>query len=462
MLVMVVRAGTSRDFGLARLMGETMVIGAERRANRAEAARKPLSLWQAALRAFAALSLCLVGLIAVSGPADAQSNSFCGTASSCTVNINNETFTITTISANSFSVAGTGPSFSYSATATFTTTTISIAGTQVASGQTTAIDCTINLQTGNFAGNCGFFFGQANSNTTVAAVGAANGSTRTQVETSVQILSNRIQAISRDVALGKSAASRFNRYSGIAAGDPATNFGVWFDGSGSYLSNNSSTAAYEGYGASGLGGIDYLYANDWLFGWDAGYARTDVLVKSLAGNRTADAAQTGPYVSYIFNKNFTADASVIYAHVFNTVAAGPASSNYDSNRVTTAINLNAFATNQYNFLFTGFIGWTYAYEAPSSRAPNTIGGSPTTIHYSAFRVGAELAYDFGNFEPYIPVKLSQETTQTRDGTGQFGVEAGVGLRYQLNDRLKIGVQATAEERNHSETALGSVNIRFVF
>jgi hypothetical protein len=410
---------------------------------------------------FAATVFVLIGLATT--PSGSAQSATCSAGGSCTFQFSNGiSLTLTPIagSGNTFSFSFTGPTFSLTGTATETASFFNFTGTEVVGGTSSAINCTV-FTNGTFSGTCGVLFG-GSVGAPVAVAGAANGSTRSQVETTVEILSNRIQAISRDVALGKSAANQFGNYSGISAGDAATNWGVWFDGSGSYLSNNSSIAAYEGYGTTGLGGVDYIYNNAWLLGWDAGYARTDVLIKALGGNRIANAAQTGPYVSYIFNKHVTADASIIYAHVFNTLSAGPQSSDFNSNRIATSINLNVFGTNEFGFLFTGAIGWTYAYEAPSTTAPNTIGGVPTTIHYSAISVGGEIAHDFGNFEPYVPVKLSQETTETRDGTGQFGVESGVGLRYHWNDQLTIGAQATAEIRNHSETALGSVNIRFVF
>lgn len=427
---------------------------------------RALTHWLAKL-SFAAGVFVWTSLVVTSSGNAQTSGCFTG-GSSCT--INGITFVTTTpvTSGNtfSFSITGTGAGFSLTLTGVenLTTGVLVYSGSEVLNGTSSAISCTINVFTGAISGGCGFLSGSVGTPAAAiaAAVGAAHGSTRSQVSTTVQILSNRIQEISRDVALGKSAANQFDHYSGISAGDPATKFGVWFDGSGSYLSNNSNVAAYEGYGTTGLGGVDYLYDNDWLFGWDAGYARTDVLIKSLGGNHIANAAQTGPYISYIFNRTFTADASVIYAHVFNTVSAGAQSSDFDSNRIASSINLNAFGTNDYGFLFTGYVGWTYAYETPSTAAPNTIGGVPTTIHYSAILLGGEIAHDFGDFEPYIPVRLSQETTETRDGTGRFGFESGIGLRYQWNDQLKIGAQATAEIRNHSETALGSVNIRFVF
>jgi len=448
----------------------------------ASRAYRTIGRFLAALRFQVALPVAIAllsSLLAVDNEAAAQSitSSSCGqsvltaTSGGCSGTLSNgDSFTITVETTGTFSIVATGPQpFTYNITSIgFSGTTLTFTGNEtIGTGSPTAFSCTIDTATGSVSSGCGVLgtlFG-GSAGTSVAAAGAAHGTTRAQVEGTVQVLSNRIQSISRDIAMsqGGSAENSRHSYSGLSAGSPDMKWGVWFDGSGSYLSNDSATAAYEGYGVTGLGGIDYLFQNSWLFGFDVGYARTDIRVNALMGNRIADTVQGGPYVSYIINSHFTADASAVYSRVFNTITTlAGSNSNYDSDRVTTALNLNGFTTTDFNLVLTGFVGWAYAYEAPSSNAPNAIGGQPTMIHYSALRTGGELAYDIGDFEPYIPLTISYETTETRDGTGRLGVDVGIGMRYHWTDRLKVGVQATTEQRSHGESAVGSFNLRYVF
>ncbi|MFI5022077.1 MAG: autotransporter outer membrane beta-barrel domain-containing protein [Alphaproteobacteria bacterium] len=295
--------------------------------------------------------------------------------------------------------------------------------------------------------------------------GTAHGTTRTQVETTVDIITARIRSISRDIAISSGTAQtgeldeRPSFYSGMAAGSTDLKWGFWIDSSGTYLADSSPIAKFNGFGFDELAGIDYNLDNKWLFGFNAGYVRTDVHIPVIAGSRLEDGAQVGPYISYVASSHVTGDLLFNYSRLSNS-ATGLAS--FNSDRYAAAGNINFFY-DVGGFSLTGFMGYTYAIENPTSMAPGLIGGVPTSIHYGAVKVGGEAAYPIDNFEPYIPLTVEYETTNPRDGTGRGVVIVGAGARYRFTDAIKGGIEVTSDElRSHSTNIVGAVNLRISF
>jgi len=411
---------------------------------------------------------------ALAAPADAQTfvdqgNTITGTLS------NGDTFTLTE-NDGTFTIAAQGPQ-PFSITGTFTTnvgaggiTQLVLTGTETIGNTTQQLNCTLNIGNGTFSetGQCGQFQIGAPGTTPLAAsiAGTSHATVRAQVQSMINILSNRIGSISRDIAQSRGggdqqSSSRPASYSGISAGTAAKDWGVWADGSGSYLRNDSSVAAFRGYGVTTLTGIDYVYRDTWVAGFTGGYVRTDVAVAALQGSKVSQGAALGPYLSYIINDHFTIDGIFTYNRLSND-SGGISPSSFTSNRYTTALNLNAF-WESHSIKWTGTFGYAYALELPNASAPASLGGVPTTVHYGAFSVGGEAAYPIGKFEPYIPLTFQYETTQTRDGTGNVGVLIGLGARYQIQDTIKAGFQVITEElRTHSQNVTGSANLRVTF
>ncbi len=296
-----------------------------------------------------------------------------------------------------------------------------------------------------------------------AVQGAAHGTTRAQVEMTTEIISNRITSISGDIArsLGSSGqqSDAQHYYRGISAASADLKWGFWLDSSGSDLKDSSSIAKFNGYGLTEMAGVDYNLGNKWLFGFNAGYVRTNVNVPAITGSRFEDGEQFGPYVSYIASPHVSGDLLFNYSRLSNS-ATGLAS--FNSNRYAAAGNINVFY-DVGGFALTGFMGYIYSVENPNSVAPGLIGGVPTSIHYGAVKVGGEAAYPIDNFEPYIPLTVEYETTNPRDGTGRGVVIIGAGVRYRFTDAIKGGIVVTSDEaRSHSTNIVGAANLRISF
>lgn len=385
---------------------------------------------------------------------------------SFTGSFSGDTYTVNynTNGTGSFSVSGQD---SGSGTFNFSNTSnsVTIIGTETIDGITSPLNCTIT-SSGSYSGQCGpiaVLFGGTGNASAAAVRGAAQTTVRSQVDATTAIIATRVQSISRDIARSKGNPNQQSEaphliYNGMSAGSPDHKWGFWVDGSGSYISDDSAVSSFEGYTVTGLAGVDYNIENTWLVGFSAGYVRTDVSVK-MFGPRVADGAQFGPYASYIISSHFTVDALFNYTRLSNAVIGTPS---YNSSRYTGATNFNAFY-DVGQFSLTGFLGYVYALENPDNGAPAFIGTQPTTVHYSAVKLGGEAAYPMGNFEPYIPLTLAYETTDPHDGTGRFGVTVGAGFRYQLTDQVKAGFVATTEEgRTHSTDVVAAANLRIVF
>jgi hypothetical protein len=285
-----------------------------------------------------------------------------------------------------------------------------------------------------------------------------------QVRAFSTVLTTRIQSFVFDLALQRIGGRRqpFSAVrTGLSAGSPYedTNWAVWADGSGSYLRNDSSLGGFEGYSVVALSGIDYSLDQTWLFGFSAGHVRSDVGVKSVNGNRTSTGVVVGPYLAYILNEHFSADGLFNFTRLDNTATN---TNDFVTHRYTGAVNFNAFY-NIEDFALTGYVGYLYAAENPTTPSLRTVLDRPSAVHYGAIKIGGEMAYPMGDFEPYLPLTVEYETTQPRDGVGRTGLRLGLGSRYRVSDALKADFLLTGElARSNSADVTASFNLRLAF
>jgi Autotransporter beta-domain len=316
-----------------------------------------------------------------------------------------------------------------------------------------------------------------------SADGTAQTITRSQVGTTNNLLSSHIQSVARDIALSlggggglrsevspslySSASMRAdvpfagvseqfgmaqNINTGLSAGSAGNRLGVWLDGSGSYLKTDSSLAKNEGYGVSFFAGLDYTLADKWVFGFDAGYVRTDLDVKAINGSSIVDGGQFGPYIAYIINQHLSVDGSFSYARLSNSTTGN---TSLDINRYIGAVNLNGFASAS-GLSLTGFVGYVSSRDDPET-------SSSPTVRYAAFRFGGQAGYPIGRFEPYIPLVVEVQTTDPKDGTSRTGLMVGGGGRYRFSDAIQAGFQVTTEAvRSHTTNVVGGANLKVVW
>jgi outer membrane autotransporter protein len=257
------------------------------------------------------------------------------------------------------------------------------------------------------------------------------------------------------------------KYRGLSAGSPDVKWGVWTNGSGSFLGNNTSIG-YSGGSELGLAGLDFLADRQWLLGFSAGYTHADLTLTPTGIprlSRQVDGGLVGPYASYIINPHMALDALFNYTTLENSISAPTPLPNggYHSNRVTAAAHLNIF-TNYDALKLTGFGGYAYTWEGGSTSSVIGPGfGLANYVRYGAIRLGGEVSYRLDKFEPYIPLTFEYETTKPNDGTSRTAVVLGGGLRYRWNDTLAGELLAeTTEVRTHTRDVLISAHLRQSF
>jgi outer membrane autotransporter protein len=300
-----------------------------------------------------------------------------------------------------------------------------------------------------------------------AEMAATQGALRDVVGGTVTIIENRLRDITHDIVRGRAPGSPTAALglSGLAAGSEPMKYGVWVDASGSYLSNDSPGHAYQGRTVTALSGIDAVIGQSWVAGFSAGYTNAALSVLQLDGTRRNDGAIAGPYLSYIIDQNFTIDGNFTYGRLSNDVTTGPVatSRHFSSHRYAASVNGNYF-TDVGPVSLVGFGGYSYAFEHAAGATDSTgIAFAATSTRYGAIKLGGEISYPLGNFEPYLPLTYEFQTTAPTDGVGRNAVILGAGLRYRYGDRLTIGILATTEQvRSHQQDDTIGANLRYSF
>jgi uncharacterized protein with beta-barrel porin domain len=290
--------------------------------------------------------------------------------------------------------------------------------------------------------------------------------TRSQVTQTQATIDNRLRDISRDLARGLNSGTPTGAAapSGLSAGSDPARYATWLDSSGSYISNSDPAKGNQGRAWDVLAGIDATIDDRWIVGFTAGYNAAALSVNSFGsgGNRHTTGVVAGPYVSYVFNQNWSVDGNVNYTRLENTVVM-PGVAAYSGNRYAVGINGNYF-TDFGPVSFTGFGGYTYASERDEAFVDGLNTSFPESfIYYGAFKTGFEASWPIGNFEPYVPLTYEYQTTATRDGTGRNALIVGLGLRYTLGDALKLGIVATTTQlKSHYQEDTLAANLRYSF
>jgi hypothetical protein len=144
-----------------------------------------------------------------------------------------------------------------------------------------------------------------------------------------------------------------------------------------------------------------------------------------------------------------------------TVAPGP-NGGWNSNRLTGAANLNAYADVE-PFKLTRFTGYAYSWEGSSNAVLAGVPPFSNNIRFGVFKLGGEAGCQFDQLEAYVPLTFEYQTTKPEDTTGRFALIVGAGLRYQWSDTLKAGILGTATEfQTHWRDVKVEANLRWTF
>ncbi len=263
---------------------------------------------------------------------------------------------------------------------------------------------------------------------------------------------------------------------GLSAGDAPGNFGAWVSYGRMDIRNNFVSTAFSADMDNVVTGVDYLTPNDLLIGVALSYEKQDVTTFFNIGSQKVHGYTVAPYLGYLFNDAISADLTLGYTSSnikqTRTLAGVVISGKQDSRRLFAAGNLNG-VTGFGNWIVSGNLGYLYAKdELQSFTESNGLLNPRSTVKLGQGRIGGELAYSLGEWEPYASVALVRDfvTTETKVGAGvpvpsddRDEMQFGLGLRMFS----KQGISGTAgwittRGRDNVDSDVYSVTLRMDF
>ena len=239
-----------------------------------------------------------------------------------------------------------------------------------------------------------------------------------------------------------------NSMSGMNAGDSNYLYGAWGSYSYTDFENDFASTAFDGSRHGGLIGLDVSPWDGVLLGVAVGYEDTDIDTDFNLGNQETDGFTIAPYLGALINETWSVSASFGYSSLetdqFRTLPASTTrvTSSPDSDRWFAMFNLNGLTTYD-NWIIGGQIGILYARNEQDAYFETNSATSTTTLvaemdtKLAQWNIGADVAYSYGEFEPFARVMYEDDISQTEIGViggpqpafDDDDVLLGFGMRY---------------------------------
>jgi hypothetical protein len=242
---------------------------------------------------------------------------------------------------------------------------------------------------------------------------------------------------------GASAQSGASRYAlsesltGQAAAAGGSNWNAWV--ALGQVNVGYSFQPLQSGGTAGLvlGGVDYTIGNSVVLGLALSFERTRIDTAYNGGNINGNGYSVAPYVGWQINRSWLLDATLGFGRTRldstdNSVAGGITGSN-TSDRTLGSIGLTyGQAVGRWNLTGKGsLIAVENRFSAFTQSNNNFVGGS--TTHTTQLRLGANAAYNAGNFSPFAGVAYIYDV--------QAPTQAALAGQNAANDRDAWQVRA---------------------
>jgi len=239
-----------------------------------------------------------------------------------------------------------------------------------------------------------------------------------------------------------------NSMSGMNAGDSNYLYGAWASYSYTDYENDFASTAFDGSRHGGLIGLDVSPWEGVLLGVAVGYEDSDIDTDFNLGKQETDGFTVAPYLGALINDTWSVSASFGYSSLdtdqYRTLPGTTTrvTSSPDSDRWFAMFNLNGLTTYD-NWIIGGQIGVLWAKnELDAYVETNSATGATTLVadfdaKLTQFNIGADVAYSYGEFEPFARVMYENDLSQTEVGViggpqpsfDDDDVMLGFGLRY---------------------------------
>ncbi|MCH9675056.1 MAG: autotransporter domain-containing protein [Gammaproteobacteria bacterium] len=238
---------------------------------------------------------------------------------------------------------------------------------------------------------------------------------------------------------------------GLAGGDEdGLPIGLWGSVNYTGAEDDSATSAFDSDRYAFLGGIDVALRDDFLMGVALGYDRTETDTTFNNGEQTTDGYTIAPYFGAVLGDNLSVDLSIGYSGLdieqFRRVTGSTTRINSKPDADRVFVSGNANYTRQYGeWILSGRAGVIWAkddYDGFAESDGTQVAAQ--TIKLGQIRLGAEVAYTLGAFEPFVAGTFENDykhsglvgNTSIDDTGGVFGM----GVRFFSEGGLSGSVE----------------------
>ncbi len=230
--------------------------------------------------------------------------------------------------------------------------------------------------------------------------------------------------------------------SGLNAGELfSVPYGVWGSYSYTDYENDLSSTAFDGNSHGFLGGIDFAFWENTVFGLAFAYDHSDIDTTFNGGEQDADSYTIAPYFGALLSDILSIDFTVGYSKVdydqFRVTTGRTISSSPDADRWFGALNLNA-VTYYDKWILGGRIGASFASsDIDGYTESNGIFVSDSRTKLSTMSIAGDVAYSWNNYVPFINLSYQND--------------------FQLNE---ITVATGPQPSNDSDDILMTAGVRY--
>jgi len=262
---------------------------------------------------------------------------------------------------------------------------------------------------------------------------------------------------------------------GRAAGEGFESLAVWGSLSRSDFEDSFAATAYDGDRLNLLAGVDLSPWENVVVGVALGYESSDVTTTFNSGEQDTDGWTIAPYGGAVLGERWSIDGSIGYSNVstdqFRTTAGTRVTSEVDGERFFASFNLSGVYAWE-DWVVTPSLGWTLArgFDDGFTESDGTVHSNRVT-RLEQWRIGAEAAYAYGDFEPYARATYERDYAFTKVRTAAGAQPANdnddilfaAGLRYFGSQGLSGSFEWNRRlGRSDFDEDLFSLTVRYEF
>ncbi len=310
-------------------------------------------------------------------------------------------------------------------------TSVAQSGTNISVGAATLSGETANCGTSGFGVNFDWFAFTVTASSNVVDPSVTPSSVlttpdllNTQITNMTSTLGERIDDVLRGFYSAfnlSSSGALYSIDSGLNAGDKTFKVGAWASYSYTDFENEFTLTAFEGKRHGGLVGIDIIPWENSVWGIAGGYEKNDIETGFNRGAQDTDGYSIVSYFGTLLSDTWSVDLSAGYTWLktdqFRTdpLTNNRVSSSPDADRWFGAFNLNGLWIIN-NWILGANAGALYARNTEDSflESDGTQISSRTT-RLSQVNAGGNVAYSFGNFEPFVRGSYEYDVNATDIG-----------------------------------------------